>query len=337
MITVGELAEKIGGEVQGEHTRRVTGVCSLSDVERDCVTFLNSQRDAVLLEGKNPAAVICGRTMRVSGFTLIRADNPKLAFALAIDFFHPREKPAPGIHPSAVVDAGAFVDDSATVGPNCCVVRGAKIGAGTVLTANVYIGANAVVGRDCLLYPNVCLLERCEIGDNVVLHSGVVIGSDGFGFVRDGRKYIKVPQVGRVVIGDGVEIGANSVVDRATLGATLIGRGTKIDNLVQIGHNVEIGEDVIICGCVGISGSARIGDRVILGGQAGVSDHVKIGDDAILGARAGVVDNVPPGAFYSGFPARPHRENMKSISAVNRLPEIIKKLETGKARSDSSE
>lgn len=328
MTTVRELAERIGGAVEGDPGRVVAGVCPLADIRKDCVTFLEKQRDAGTLEGKAPAAVICTRAAKVEGQTLIRSDNVKLSFALAVEFFHPYKKPPAGVHPAATVDPTAMVDPSAAVGPNCCVAAGAKIGAGTVLTANVFIGSGAVVGRDCLIYPGVNVLDHCEIGDRVILHSGVVIGADGFGYVWDGERHRKVPQAGRVVVEDEVEIGANSAVDRATLGITKIGRGTKIDNLVQVGHNVQVGEHCIICGCVGISGSAEIGNRAVLGGQVGVSDHVKIGDGAILGGKSGVTDDVPAGAFYSGFPARPHRETMKTLSALKKLPNIIEKLKS---------
>jgi UDP-3-O-[3-hydroxymyristoyl] glucosamine N-acyltransferase len=324
--TVGKLAEITGGVTEGDAGRAVAGVCPLSEAKEGYATFVENQKAVALLEGKNPAVVICGGKIAVEGQTLIRSDNPRLSFALAINFFHPRKKPDPGIHPSAVVDPAAVVDAAAVVGPNCCVAARARIGAGTVLLANVYIGADAVVGMDCFLNPNVSVMERCEIGDRVILHSGVVVGADGFGFVWDGERHRKVPQVGNVVIEDEVEIGANSAVDRATLGETRIGRGAKIDNLVQIGHNVSVGEHAILCGCVGISGSVRIGARAILGGQAGVSDHVEIGEGAMIGGKAGVTDNVPPGVFYSGFPARPHRENMKTLSALVKLPDLVEKI-----------
>jgi len=323
MITVNDLAEKIGGEVEGNGGREVSGICPLSEVRAGCVTYLEKQRDAGMLEGTDPAAVICSKAAQAAGLTLIRAANPKLAFALALGILHPVRKPAPGAHTSAVIDSSAEVDPSAPVGPNCYLGENAKIGADSVLGANVVVESGAVIGRDCKLYPNVTVLDRCRLGDRVILHSGVVIGADGFGYVQDGGVNRKVPQIGIVVIEDDVEIGANSAVDRATLGATRIGRGTKIDNLVQIGHNVRIGEECILCGSAGISGSCELGDRVILGGQAGLSDHVKIGSGAIIGGKSGVLNDVPAGAFYSGFPAVPHRENMKMLSALKKLPDMI--------------
>ncbi|MFA6448416.1 MAG: UDP-3-O-(3-hydroxymyristoyl)glucosamine N-acyltransferase [bacterium] len=327
MITVNELAVRIGGEVEGDGAREVHGICALSEIQESCVTYLEKQRDEGMLEGAKPAAVICSRAVAIKGQTLIRAANPKLAFALALEMLYPPRKYAAGAHPSAVIESGAVVDSTASIGPNCYVGEGAHIGANAVLCANVVVVAGAAIGADCVLKPNVTVLESCELGERVILHSGVVIGADGFGYVQDQGINRKVPQVGRVVIEDDVEIGANSAVDRATLGATRIGRGTKIDNLVQVGHNVRIGEDCILCGSAGISGSCELGDRVVLGGQAGVSDHIKIGSGVMIGGKTGVIADIPAGAFYSGFPARPHRENMKMMSALKKLPDILEKLE----------
>lgn len=339
-MTIKELAERIGGEVEGDAGREALGVCSLDEIRDGCVVFIEKQKDdGGLLAGKDLSAVICSKTAQIEGQTLIRCANPKMAFALALGVFHPPHKPAPGVHPTAVVEEGAEVDPAASVGPNCFVGAGAKIGAGAVLRANVVVGPRAVVGKDCLLHPNVTVLDECVLGDRVILHSGVVIGADGFGFVEEGGRRTKVPQVGRVIVEDDVEIGANSAVDRATMGETRIGRGTKIDNLVQVGHNVHIGEDCVLCGEVGISGSCRIGSRVILGGQAGVSDHIKIGDNVLIGGKTGVIADIPSGVFYSGFPARPHRENMKMHALLKKLPEIISRLEQfiGEEKKDGEE
>jgi UDP-3-O-[3-hydroxymyristoyl] glucosamine N-acyltransferase len=326
-MTVNELAELIGGEVKGDGGRAALGVCPLDDVREGFIVYLEKQKEACLLDGKEPAAVLCSPAAAIEGQTLIRCAKPKLAFALALEIFHPPRKHACGVHPSAVVEAGAEIDPTASIGPNCYVGEMAKIGSNTVLRANVALGPGAVVGNDCLFHPNAVVLNGCVIGDRVILHSGAVIGSDGFGFLEDRGKRKKIPQTGRVVIGDDVEIGANSAVDRATLGETRIGSGTKIDNLVQVGHNVHIGENCVLCGQVGIAGSCEIGSGVIFGGQAGVSDHVNIGDNALIGAQSGVICDVPAGLFFSGYPARPHRENMKTLSLMKKLPELVRLAE----------
>ncbi len=336
MMTVRELAEKVNGVVEGDGSREVIGICPLDDIKERCVTYLEMQRDSFMLENKAPAAVICTKAAAIEGQTLIRSSNPKLAFTLALEIFHPVRRPGAGIHPSAVIGGNVEIDESVSVGPNCFVGDNSKIGAGTTIGPNVVIGNDVKMGNDCVLHPNVTVLDGCEIGNRVILHSGVVVGADGFGYIEVEGRRKKVPQVGIVIIEDEVEIGANSAVDRATLGATRIGRGTKIDNLVQVGHNVKIGEDCVLCGEVGISGSCEIGDKVIFGGQAGVSDHIKIGSGAIIGGKSGVISDVPAGAFFSGFPARPHRETMKSLSLLRKLPEIVENLEAS-AGSEKSE
>jgi len=206
------------------------------------------------------------------------------------------------------------------------VGSGADIGAGTRLDAQVFVGADVRIGRDCRIFPQVALREGTRLGDRVTVHAGAVIGADGFGYARDGARYIKIPQVGRVVVEDDVEIGANATIDRATLGTTRIGRGTKIDNLVQIAHNVQVGEDTVIVAQVGISGSSQIGSRVTLAGQVGVVDHVRIGDNAIVGAQSGVTKDVPPGALVLGSPAVPHLEFKRQLAAIARLPQHGKAL-----------
>ncbi|HOO55759.1 MAG TPA: UDP-3-O-(3-hydroxymyristoyl)glucosamine N-acyltransferase [bacterium] len=327
MIELGEFAEKISGALEGDPGVQVHSVCSLDDIKEGCVVYIEKERDSVLLESRKPAAVICDEKTIIEGQNIIRTENPKLAFAKALEIFFPPEPVVAGIHESAVVAADAVVDPGAQVGPNCTVDSGAVIGSGTILRANVFVGKNAVVGSDCVLNPNVSVLDACEIGDRVILHSGVVIGADGFGYVLDGGKHRKVPQTGKVIIGPDVEIGANSTVDRATLGETVVGGGTKIDNLVQVGHNDRIGRNCILCGCVGLSGSCELGDGVVLAGQVGVSDHVKIGSGAIVGGKAGVISDIPEGKFYSGFPARPHRETIKTYSFLKKIPELMERLE----------
>lgn len=327
-ITAAELAEKIGAALVGDGGVKIFGIRRPEDAEAGAVVYAEKPKDILKLEGRKFSAVICSKAARVPGApALLRCDNPKAGFAAAMRFFYPPETFEGGVHPSAVIEDGAVVYPSASVGANCFVGAGSLLEAGAALRPNCYVGRNVKIGENCVLYPNVTVLDRCELGKRVILHSGVVIGADGFGYVREEGMHVKVPQVGNVALEDDVEIGANSAVDRATLGTTRVGRGTKIDNLVQVGHNVTIGNDCVICGSVGISGSVEIGDNVVMGGQVGVSDHVKIGGGCILGGRTAVLEDIPDKSFYSGFPARPHRRTMKIFSALDKLPDLLPEIE----------
>jgi UDP-3-O-[3-hydroxymyristoyl] glucosamine N-acyltransferase len=233
---------------------------------------------------------------------------------------------APGIHPSAVIAEGTKIGREVHIGPHCVIESGAAVGDRSVLVAGCYIGKECTVGSDCLFYPQVTLREYGRVGNRVILHNGAVIGSDGFGYVKDAGHWKKVPQVGIVVVGDDVEIGANTTVDRARFGETRIANGVKIDNLVQVAHNVKIDEDTAIAAQVGISGSAHIGRRVQLAGQAGVAGHLHIGDDSVVGGQAGVLKDVPAATFVSGYPAMPHGESRKAHAHMMRIPELKKKV-----------
>lgn len=329
-MKVSELAELIGCEIEGGNPNSdILGMSPLDEIKDGSLVFLEKTKDAEMLKRGRPAAIICSKAAKVEagGAALLRADNPRVAFVRAMRQIYKPEEFEPEIHATAVVEDGAVVAPTAYVGANCFVGAGSMVGDRAIMRPGSHVGRNSTIGEGCLLHPNSTVLDRVELGKRVILHSGSVVGSDGFGYVQDEGVHMKVPQVGKVIIGDDVEIGANSAVDRATLGATVIGRGTKIDNQVQIGHNVKIGEYCLICGSVGISGSCEIGNGVVLAGQVGVSDHVKIGDRAILGGKTGVSDDIPPGVLYSGFPARPHRRTMKIFSALDKLPEIVEKVE----------
>jgi UDP-3-O-[3-hydroxymyristoyl] glucosamine N-acyltransferase len=263
--------------------------------------------------------------------------NPSLGFARALALLHPPDSPASGIHPSAVISPDATVDSTASIGPLCVVDAGAQVGSGTSLLAQVHVGRDVRIGSDCRLFPQVTLRDGIRLGDRVVVHSGAVIGADGFGYARDGARYVKIPQVGRVVVEDDVEIGANVTIDRATLGETRIGRGTKIDNLVQIAHNVQVGEDTVIVAQVGISGSTRIGSRVTLAGQAGIVDHLTIGDDVIVGAQSGVSKDIPAGSIVLGSPAIPHGEFKRQYASLAGLPALRKLVRAMERRLEELE
>lgn len=325
-MRLGELAERLGCRLEGDGGLEIRGVRGLEDAGPQDLTFVARERYLSRLAGSAAAAVILAEGWPPVDRPALRTPNPTLAFARALSLFHPTPVPAPGIHPTAVVAPDARVAPSVSVGPLTVLGSGAEVGEHTILDAHVAVGAGVRIGQGCRIFPQVTLRDGVVLGDRVTVHSGTVIGADGFGYARDGHRYVKIPQVGRVVIEDDVEIGANVTIDRATLGETRIGRGTKIDNLVQIGHNVLVGADTVIVAQVGISGSSRIGSRVTLAGQAGVVDHVEIGDDAIVGAQAGVTKAIPPGSVVLGSPAIPHGEFKRQFAAAARLPEMRKIL-----------
>ncbi|MDO8427458.1 MAG: UDP-3-O-(3-hydroxymyristoyl)glucosamine N-acyltransferase, partial [Deltaproteobacteria bacterium] len=260
------------------------------------------------------------------GRNFIIVKNPQLAFAKLIDLFRPAKLPVPGIHPKAEVHPGARIGKDASIQAFVVVEDGADIGARSILFPNVYVGRNASVGEGSILYPGVAVREDCIVGSRVIIHCNAVVGSDGFGYARDKKAYHKIPQRGIVRIGDDCEIGACATIDRATLGATVIGRGTKIDNLVQIAHNVLVGEDSIMAAQTGIAGSAKIGNCTQFGGQVGVVGHIEVGDNAMVGAKSGVTNSVPQGAAVSGIPAIPHGEWLRSAAIFGKLPELKKRI-----------
>ncbi|NLY30028.1 MAG: UDP-3-O-(3-hydroxymyristoyl)glucosamine N-acyltransferase [Firmicutes bacterium] len=324
---LGDLAEVLGGELVGSADLVIEGVSPIAEAEPGHISFAENQKVlAKYKETTKAAALIVPKGAEDVGRPHIKVDNPRLAFAQVLkEFSWPADVP-PGIHPSAIVHETAELGQNVTVGPGVIVGEGAKIGSGTILMSGCYIGSHTALGEDCLIYPKVCIRERVEIGNRVIIHAGAVIGDDGFGFVSLSTGHVKVPHIGTVIIHDDVEIGTNSAVERGTCGATIIGRGTKIGNLVQVGHNVKIGEHCLIVAMSGISGSAVIGNRVTLAGQSGVAGHLTIGDNSVVAARGLVAGDLRPGSFVSGFPARPHKENMRVIAAQRKLPELLQRL-----------
>ncbi len=329
-LTLAELARHLGGELEGDGTVVVHGVAGIRDAQPGEITFVANPRYAPLVATTRASAVIVARAWdRPAGTALIRVDDPDRAFTEAAALFAPPPPPDPeGIHPTAVIAPTARLGRDVRVGPYVVIEDGAEVGDRTVLMAHVYVGHEVRIGPDCRIYPHVSIRERCQIGARVILHNGTVIGSDGFGYTVDAQGVRhKIPQLGIVVIGDDAELGANVTVDRARFGKTVIGRGVKIDNLVQIGHNVVIGDHSVIVAQVGIAGSTTIGSKVILAGQVGISGHIEIGDGAIIGAQSGVTKDVPPGAIMLGAPAVP-MDRFKRINAyMMRLPEFRKQLD----------
>lgn len=331
--TLAELAARVGGEVTGDGTVLIEGIAPLEEAGASQLSFFANRKYRKAFEASRAAAVVVEPDAEVpAGRTVLRVRNAYLAFARISTLFHPPRESLPEVAPSAVIHPAARVHPSAQVMPLACVGPGAEIGARTILFPGVHVADGARVGEDCVLYHNVVIRERCVLGDRVIVQPGAVIGADGFGFAFDpegegrGPRHYKVPQVGIVAIEDDVEIGANTCIDRATLGVTRVGRGAKIDNLVQIAHNVEIGPLTILVSQVGIAGSTRLGMGVVAAGQVGIVGHLEIGDGAKIGAQSGVSNDVEAGETVAGSPARSHGLWLKNMASLDRLHEMRKEL-----------
>jgi UDP-3-O-[3-hydroxymyristoyl] glucosamine N-acyltransferase len=325
-FTLGRLAEVLGATLDGDPNRTVTGVAPLDKAGPDHVSFVVNSRHLRAAAQSSAAALVVGRDVEGLPQALLRVDSAQAALIPLLRLFHPEAPAAPGVHAAAIVDAGARIDPSASVGPGAVVEAGAAIGARSRVGALCFVGPGAVLGTDVVLHPRAVVHGSVVIGNRVIVHSGAVLGADGFGYAFDGAAHRKIPQVGGVRIADDVEIGANTTIDRATLGQTVIGRGTKIDNLVQVGHNSEVGEDVILVAQVGISGSCTVGNRAVLAGQVGVADHVTIGEGAVLMAQSGVPNDVAGGEIWSGTPSRPAPQTRRILAAEAMLPELVRKV-----------
>ncbi|MEX1045138.1 MAG: UDP-3-O-(3-hydroxymyristoyl)glucosamine N-acyltransferase [Chthoniobacterales bacterium] len=333
MLTVAELADRVGGEYPPESAAvSVTGPASLADARPGEVSFFAHPRYVGELRTTRASAVLVPRDFAGETASVpVRVDNPSRAFTeITALFIRPPVSPPAGVHPAAQVHEGASIDPSASVCEYAVVMPGATVGPRSIVGAGSYVGRDARLGADCLLHPHAVVREDCQVGDRVILHCGVVVGSDGFGYdTKDGR-HCKIPQSGRVVIGNDVEIGANTTIDRARFGRTVIGEGTKIDNLVMIAHNVVIGRHCIICAQVGISGSTQIGDYVVLAGQAGLVGHIKVGDGAIVGAQSGLSNDLAPKAIVVGSPPRPIGDWKRAVVRIDKLGQLyerVRKLE----------
>ncbi len=308
-IAAQDVAKVVGGELSGDAAITISGAAGLAEASEKDISFFHNAKYSDALQKTRARVLIIpqknGDAPLPKDKTLIRVANPQWAFAQVLGMLEKQKNVHPaGVHPKAHVEPSA------------------KIGAGTRIYPGCYIGHNVTVGENCLLYPNVVLREDTQVGDRVIMHPGVVLGSDGFGFVTQNGKHHKIPQIGRVVIEDDVEIGANVAIDRATTGETRIGAGTKIDNLVHLAHNVSVGRECLIAALVGIAGSAKIGNRVSFGGQAGSVGHITIGDNAAIAGQTGIIGNVEPGAVLFGTPARPIKQAMKLFAIFGKLEEI---------------
>lgn len=325
-----EFSDIVHGTIIGDPNTEITGVSGINEASTGDITFISSPKYLKLLQGSLASCVIVKNRVEGLNMTQLAVANPYFAFAKAIECFHSKPVLTPEIHKLSQISDKAVIGQKVSVLPFAYVSDNVHIGDETVISAGVFVGENTKIGKNCMIYPNVVIRENVSVGDRVIIHSGTVIGSDGFGYVHEGGEHYKIPQVGGVIIEDDVEIGSNVSVDRATLGNTIIGKGTKIDNLTQIAHNVKIGGKSLIIAQAGIAGSTVIGDYVIIAGQVGVADHANIESGTMIGAQSGITGNVPKGV-YSGSPAIPHANWLRSQSLFAKLPELnrkIKELET---------
>jgi UDP-3-O-[3-hydroxymyristoyl] glucosamine N-acyltransferase len=334
---LGELAARVRGRVAGDPGRRLDGLRSLESAGPEHLSFFTDPRLRSAAEASRAGAILTGPATRDLRQDLLICDDPGRALIELLGVFHPEAAPPPGVHATAVIGAGSLVAASASIGPFVVVGEGCEIAEDAVLHPFVCAGAGSRIGRGAVLHPHVVLYPFAVVGERVVLHAGAVVGADGFGYLwREGR-HLKVPQVGTVVIEEDVEVGANSAIDRATLDETRIGAGTKIDNLVQIGHNVRIGRSSILCGQVGVAGSATVGDGVVLAGQSGISNRVRLGDGARVAGKSAVFDDVPPGGQVAGVPAVEASRWRRQVALLGRLPEIRRRLAALEKRTTSEE
>jgi UDP-3-O-[3-hydroxymyristoyl] glucosamine N-acyltransferase len=320
----------VGGKLLGDAAARVDSVAPLSRAQPNNLSFLADGRYTAVLSESSPGVVLVTPELADAAAGVparVIVAKPAAALLELLPCFYPERQSAPAIHPTAVIGRGAKIGDGVTLEEYAVVGEGATIGDGVVVGAHAVVGRGVSVGSQSRLFPHVTLYSGTTIGERVILHSGVRVGSDGFGYVFTGGEHSKIPHVGRCVIGNDVEIGANTTLDRGSIDDTMVGDGTKIDNLVQIGHNVQIGSRCLIMAQVGIAGSARIGDGCVLAGQAGLGGHISIGAGARIGGQSGVFGNVPAGQVWSGYPARPHRESLRATGALFKLADMMKRLE----------
>jgi UDP-3-O-[3-hydroxymyristoyl] glucosamine N-acyltransferase len=332
--TLKEIAQLIAGEILGDADAVITGVAGIEDAHEGDITFMANSKYQSFLDRTHATAVIAGRdVVRGGSASLIRVDNPSLAFTKAVSFILPQKIVHPkGVHASAVVAPGAVLGKNVGIGACAVIEDGAAIGDNTVIYPNCFIGTDSSIGSNSVIYSNVSIRENICVGNNVIIHAGSVIGSDGFGFVTVNGVHHKIPQVGTVIIEDDVEIGANCTIDRARFDKTVIGKGTKLDNLVHMAHNVVTGKNCLIVAQVGVSGSTTIGNNVILAGQVGVVGHVTIGDNTIVMAKSGISKDVPENSVLWGVPAKPVNEEKKLLVYIGGLPKMHDTIKDLKVR-----
>ncbi len=338
-ISVADISRLIKGELIGDGELLVSGFSGIKEAKKNELTFLSNPKYEPLLADTQAGVILVPRQTSCPGKTLIRVDNPSLSFTEVLNHFlkgAPDYKPK-GIHPTAIIAPGVTLGKEVAVGAHAVIEEGAFIGDNTVIYANAYVGHEVQLGSDCLIYPQVVLREKIVIGNRVIIHSGTVIGSDGYGYLTVNGRHLKIPQIGTVLIEDDVEIGANVTIDRARFDKTIVGEGTKIDNLVHIAHNVIIGKHCFIVGQVGISGSTHIGNYVVLAGQVGISGHLNIGDGVVVAAKSGVSKSIKAGEQVFGFPAQPMKEAFKTNAHLQRLDKYVEMIKDLRKRIEELE
>jgi len=335
--TAADIAKLIDATIEGDSTTPLTGFSPAGSARAGDLTFAENEIFFAKAEESAASAVLVDGPFHSKSKTLLRVSNARVGFAKALGIFFPEAVHAAGIHPTAVVDSTAQIDPSAHVGPHCVIGARVRIGAGAVLLGLSQVGEGCSLGNHVLLHPNVTLYPKCQIGNRVRIHAGSVIGADGFGYVLDKGTHLKIPQIGSVIIHDDVEIGAHVAIDRGALGPTVIGAGTKIDNLVQIAHNVHTGEHCLVVAQAGIAGSTRLGSYTTLAGQVGLAGHLKIGSRVVVAAQSGVMNDIPDGQKWLGSPAQPDRMMKRQWIALQRLPELLRRVAELEARLGISE
>jgi UDP-3-O-[3-hydroxymyristoyl] glucosamine N-acyltransferase len=325
-FSLAQLAKEIGGTFKGDASLILKGVAPIEKAGSSDLTFLTNSRYVSAAAHTQASVILTDKELPDIEKSFLLSSNPYAALAKVIGLFYPPLKRPTGIQVGASVDTQAKVHETVSIAPGVVISAGAHIGPGVVLYPGVFVGENSSVGENCIIYSNVSIRENCVLGKRVILQPGVVVGSDGFGFAKEGLEYRKIPQVGNVIIEDDVELGANVCVDRAVLGSTVIGKGTKLDNLIQVGHNVVIGANTVIAAQTGISGSTQIGNNVIMGGQVGLAGHLKIGDHVTLATRTGVMEDILEKGVYWGSPSLKISDEMKNVAGYRQLPELIKRV-----------
>ena len=325
LFTAGDIAERLGGTVLGDRTMPLTGFQAADRARAGDLTFAENRTFFERAEQSSASAIIIDKSFISERKVLIRVSSARLAFAKVVPLFYPEPGPPTGIHPSAIISDKAEVHPEACIGAHVIIGEGTTIGARTVLHGNNYVDEHCVIGEDCAIFHNVSLYPRTELGNRVRIHAGTIVGSDGFGYVQEDGKHLKVPQIGNVVIDDDVEIGANVTIDRGALGPTHIGAGTKVDNLVQIAHNVSTGENCLIVAQAGVAGSTKLGNSVTLAGQVGLAGHLRIGHNVTIAAQSGVMKGINDGEKWFGTPAQPDKKMKRQLLALKKLPDLLRR------------
>lgn len=325
-----DICEYIGGELSGDGEIEITGISGIKEAIPNEITFVANTKYLSAIATTQASAIIIGRGVTGNGKSTICVDNPYWGFVKVLELFDQKTEKheQPGIHETAVIGENVSLGDRVTIEAYSVIEADVEIGDNTVIKPLVYVGEGSKIGNDGLIYSQVSIRENITIGDRVIIHSGAVIGSDGFGFTPDPANHrpYKIPQIGSVVIEDDVEIGANTTIDRATISETVIKNGTKLDNLVQIAHNVVVGEDCCLAAQTGIAGSSQLGDRINIAGQSGVIGHLKLGENTVIYSKSAVTKDMPPGSHLSGIPARPHKQELRFQASIRKMPELLQEF-----------